>query len=419
MIRPWDARKTYLLLRALAAFGFGVTFSINMIYQVVMVGLSPLQLVLVGTSLEVAAFLFEIPTGVVADVYSRRLSIIIGYFVMGIAILLEAYPTFATVLIAQGILGIGFTFTSGATDAWLVDEIGIEASTKVLVQGERISQYTGFAALWVSILVGLIQLNFPHFIGGATMICLAIALIILMPEAGFKRIPKEERESWGDLFKTLRGGLTLIRGRTILMLIIVTTLMIGLFSEGWDRLQTAHLLQNFGLPDPSSSYETLIIFGIMGSIGSIITIIAMGWLEKRNIENHQSLSKALFALFSLMALGIFAFTWSGNLWLAIAALWLVGTVRSMVGPLYVTWINQHVDSNVRATVLSVDSQANAFGQIMGGAPIGYLGNVYGLRIALSASAALLLPVVLLIARVWSTGGEKQKIKPELANSSSD
>jgi DHA3 family tetracycline resistance protein-like MFS transporter len=415
MIRPWDARKTYLLLRALAAFGFSVTFTINMIYQVAMVGLSPLQLVLVGTTLEIAAFLFEIPTGVVADVFSRRLSIIIGYFLIGLGFMVEAYPTFATVLIAQAIWGIGYTFTSGATDAWLVDEIGIEASTKVMVQGERLSQLAGFAAMWVSILIGMIQLNFPHFVGAAAMIILAISLIVLMPEAGFKRIPKEERESWGDLFKTLRAGITLIRGRTILMLIIATTLMIGLFSEGWDRLQTAHLLENFGLANPSESFETLILFGIMGSIGSFITIVATTWLEKRNLQTHQSLSKALMILFSLMAIGIFAFTWSNNLWLAIAALWLVGTSRSMIGPIYMPWINQHVDSNVRATVLSVDSQSNALGQIVGGPPVGYLGNIYGLRLALSISGALLLPVVLLIGRVWTIGGEKARFVSEAAD----
>ena len=116
-----------------------------------------------GTTLEVAAFLFEIPTGVVADVFSRRLSIIIGYFLIGLGFLVEAYPTFATVMLAQGIWGIGYTFTSGATDAWLIDEIGLEASTKVLVQGERISQFAGFAAIWVSILLGMVQLNFPAF----------------------------------------------------------------------------------------------------------------------------------------------------------------------------------------------------------------------------------------------------------------
>jgi DHA3 family tetracycline resistance protein-like MFS transporter len=215
MYRPWDARKTYLLLRALSAFGFGVTFGVNMIYQVAMVGLSPLQLVLVGTTLEVSAFLFEIPTGVVADVYSRRLSVMIGYFLIGLGFFVEAYPTFITVLLAQVIWGIGYTFTSGATDAWLVDEIGMEKATTTLVRGERIGQMAGFAALWVSILLGMVQLNFPHFVGGTSMIILSIALLVLMPEDGFKRVPKEERQNWGDLFKTLRGGLKLIRGRTI------------------------------------------------------------------------------------------------------------------------------------------------------------------------------------------------------------
>jgi MFS transporter, DHA3 family, tetracycline resistance protein len=386
-----------------------------MIYQVAMVGLSPLQLVLVGTSLEIAAFLGEIPTGVVADVYSRRLSIIIGYFLIGLGFLVEAYPTFATVLLAQAIWGLGYTFTSGATDAWLVDEIGIEAATKGLVQGERMAQYAGFVGLWVSILLGLIQLNFPHFVGAVVMIGVAIALIILMPEAGFKRIPKEERENWGDLFKTLREGVKLIRGRAILMMIIATTLMIGLFSEGWDRLNTAHLLQNFGLPDPNSSFGTLILFGIMGSIGSVISMFGTAWLEKRNIQSHEGLSKALFGLFSGMTFGIFAFTWSGNLWLAIAALWLVGTTRSMIGPLYGAWINRHVDSSVRATVLSVDSQANALGQIVGGPPVGYLGNISGLRIALSVSGALLLPVIFLVGRVWGMDSTKKGIIVEPAN----
>src|SRR5687767_1559114 len=126
MLRKWDAFQTYLFLRAFATFAFTTTFTVSMVYQVQAVGLNPLQMVLVGTTLEIAAFLFEIPTGVVADVYSRRLSIIIGYALMGVGFIFYGIPTFAMVLFAQVLWGIGYTFTSGATDAWIVDEIGIE-----------------------------------------------------------------------------------------------------------------------------------------------------------------------------------------------------------------------------------------------------------------------------------------------------
>ena len=58
------------------------------IYFVEVVGLDALQLVLIGTALEVSAFLFEVPTGVVADVYSRRLSVIIGTILLGFGFML-------------------------------------------------------------------------------------------------------------------------------------------------------------------------------------------------------------------------------------------------------------------------------------------------------------------------------------------
>src|SRR4030081_1460406 len=89
--------------------------------------MSPLQLVLVGTFMELTIFICEVPTGIVADVVSRKLSIVIGYLVMGTAIVFcgaVAQPW--AVMVAWAVWGFGYTFTSGATDAWLADEIGVD-----------------------------------------------------------------------------------------------------------------------------------------------------------------------------------------------------------------------------------------------------------------------------------------------------
>ena len=81
-----------------------------MVYYVKDVGLSPLQMVLVGTTLEVACFLFEVPTGIVADLYSRRLSIIIGFTLIGAGFLLQGLvPAFIAILAAQVLWGIGYS----------------------------------------------------------------------------------------------------------------------------------------------------------------------------------------------------------------------------------------------------------------------------------------------------------------------
>ena len=107
-------------------------FTMSALYQVQRAQLSVIQLVLVGTVLELSIFLFEIPTGMVADAVSRRLSVILGVFLIGAGFLLEgALPIFATILLAQVLWGLGYTFTSGATQAWITDEIG-EAAAWIL-----------------------------------------------------------------------------------------------------------------------------------------------------------------------------------------------------------------------------------------------------------------------------------------------
>ena len=111
------------------SFVYGVFLSmimvVSMIYQVEMAQLTPLQLVLVGTALELSVLLFEIPTGVVADVYSRKLSIVVGFIITGIAFTLGgSFPVFGVIAFSSFLWGIGATFLSGAKEAWITDEVG-------------------------------------------------------------------------------------------------------------------------------------------------------------------------------------------------------------------------------------------------------------------------------------------------------
>lgn len=388
-------------MRTVQSFAFTLVFTINMIYQVAQVGLNPLQLVLVGTTLELAAFVFEIPTGVVADTYSRRLSVIIGFFVIGIGFLFEAIPMFATVLLAQVVWGLGYTFISGAADAWIVDEIGQERAAQAFVRASQFAQLSAFAALWTSILLETIALNLPHIVSAGTFIALAVTLLLIMPEDGFKRVPAAERESWRDLFTTLRSGLQLIRRRQILLLIVLVSVAVGLYSEGWDRLWTAHLLTNFSLPDPNTSIQTLILFGVIGSVSLLLSIGGTEWLRRRNLQTHRALSSALLVLLAVVGFGIIAFANAPSLLLALLAFWAVTIARTIAEPLNQAWVNLHTDSDVRATVLSVHEQANAFGQVLGGPAIGYIGVVSGLRLAISLSGLLILPAVLVVRRARS------------------
>ena len=158
------AYRVYLTLNLVTSVAFWLAFAVNSIYYVTVARLDPLQLVLVGTTLEAAVFLFEIPTGVVADVYSRRLSIIIGIFMIGAGFLLEgSLPVFGAILLSQVLWGIGYTFTSGATQAWITDEVGgEEAAAPIFLRGAQFDQLGSLAGILLStILAAVTRINLP------------------------------------------------------------------------------------------------------------------------------------------------------------------------------------------------------------------------------------------------------------------
>ncbi|TYP54228.1 MFS transporter [Thermosediminibacter litoriperuensis] len=89
MSRSISQPLIYLIYSGAPAFFFSLAFTVSQIYRIDMLHLNPFQLVLVGTALEISCFIFEIPTGIVADMRSRKLSVIIGLILMGIAFVIE------------------------------------------------------------------------------------------------------------------------------------------------------------------------------------------------------------------------------------------------------------------------------------------------------------------------------------------
>src|SRR3954466_15485515 len=146
-MRRADPIRIWYLLRAGSAFGDTLVWVIAPVYFVRTVGMSPLQLVLVGTFMELTVFVFEVPTGIVADVYSRRLSIVIGILVMGCAIVfVGSVPEAWAVIAGWSVWGFGYTFTSGAADAWLADEIGVDNVRPVYLRSAQLSRVVSLVA---------------------------------------------------------------------------------------------------------------------------------------------------------------------------------------------------------------------------------------------------------------------------------
>jgi len=392
--RRLSSPTVYLILESCAAFLFTLIFTVDALYQVEVVRLSPFQLVLVGTILEATVFIFEIPTGVLADVKSRRLSIIIGYLLIGTGFLLQgSLPFFAPVAAAQVLWGLGFTFTSGATQAWVADEVGQERAGQAFLRGEQAARVGTLAAIPVSIALGSLRLNLPILLGGGLMILLAAFLTVAMAEEGFQPAPSNVRNPWRVMGKTVGDARQVVRRQPILWVLLAIGLFYGLYSEGLDRLWTPHLLWNFQ-SRLTERVQPVVWLGMIQAVTSVLSLIATE-IARRRVDTGRAtaIGRALVVSAGIIVTALAGFALSRSFGVAILLYWLVDVLRHLTFPLQTAWFNLSVDDpQVRATMFSASSQVDAIGQIAGGPAVGAVGNL-SIRAALAVSALILSPVL--------------------------
>ena len=391
------ARFVFLVISAGGAFLATVVFTITPLYRIESAGLNPLELVLVGTFMEAAVFVFEIPTGIVADVYSRRLSIIIGNIGMGIGFVMEgAYPHVGTIMAAQIFWGITYTFTSGATEAWLAGEVGESALTGIFLRAQQLGQIGALVAIVVAISLGQIDLWVPIVVGGVLQIALGLWLIFVMPETGFTRVPPAERETWTALRTTARNGFGAIRRSRALMLLAVAAALAGAASEPFDRLWQAKYLKEVHFPT-FGGWSDLTWFGIL-NVASLLLGIALSTFARRRVKevtSERTLTRIVASLMALQVVGLVIFGLAGGFLFATIGFFLYSRSRSLQRPFYSSWVIPMIDPDVRATALSAMGQADAIGQVVGGPAIGAIGTAVSLQAALLGGAALQAPAVAL------------------------
>jgi DHA3 family tetracycline resistance protein-like MFS transporter len=393
--------------------GYMPTWVVMAVYLVNELHLSPLQLVLMGTAMEAAVFLFEVPTGVVADTYSRRLSLVIGYLGMGVAWLavgLVSAPWLIIVLWA--LWGLAYTFTSGAEEAWIADEVGADRVGPIFLRAARWGQAGAVVGLVLQVAVGTQSLKAGVILGGVFTILCGLGCILFMPETGFRRRPREERASaLVELRTTAVTGARFAWAAPVIVLLAGVEVFMGASSEAFDRLKEAHFLRDVGLP-AVGSLDPVIWFGIFWLVGMLLNIAAIGGLIK-GVERgrRQTVAYFLFGFTAIELVAMLFFALTGSTWLAIAALLGVFFCRNMQGPLYNTWLNEQItESSVRATVISLTGQANAIGQAGGGPVLGVVGNIWGIRAALTVGAAAIAPALGLYARAIAHDGREPELE---------
>jgi DHA3 family tetracycline resistance protein-like MFS transporter len=399
-----DARRLYYALSFVRALGVGwVIFDL---YLVRVLQFSPLELILMGTAMEATIFVAEVPTGVVADTYSRRLSVIIGFLGMGAAIVGVGLSSTAWVVITLwGCWGFAYTFQSGAYEAWIADEVGAENVGSLFLRGQRLASAGSLVGLALGVAIGYFSLRAAVIETGGVELISGLACIVLMPERGFVRRPIGQRALW----KTAAEGISFVRASTLLLILAATELIAGFGAEAFDRLTEAHVIRDVGFP---AGINPVFGFGVVSAISMVFGFFAVAPLIRRVDRDGVSAVGGMLVFFTLATITAqILFAVGTSFWFVMAIFLVAVLSRSLLTPLYTTWLNDLItDSSVRATVLSISGQANAIGQAAGGPVLGVVGNLLGIPYALVAGALTTLPAAALYARAT----QRQEVIPAAA-----
>ena len=400
-MRIRDARVVYLVLESASALLQATVWTTAAVYFISDAKLGPLQLVLLGTVMELSILVFEIPTGIVADAVSRRRSVLLGTTLMGVALVLTGtLPSFPALLAAHALWGLGYTFTSGATEAWVAGEVGDQAVGPLFLRAAQCANLA--AALGIGLSVGLanLDLSLPLVAAGVLQLALAAWLALAMPETGFRPVSRGRRSTWRQLTRTAGDGLAATRRNRLLLALLVVAGFAGMSTEGIDRLWELHLLREVGLPG-LGQLSPVTWFGIiqLASLGLAAAVIGPG-RKRVDTSDPRALCRLLLVLTITEAASMVAFGLAGSFGLAVAAFLAYGGVRGLRDPLYAAWIVPMIQPlQVRATVLSTIGQMDAVGQVVGGPTIGLVAALTSPGVAIVAAGNALVPVAIVLSRL--------------------
>lgn len=393
--------RTYVVLTVVSTGASSLIWGINTLF-LLDAGLSVGAAFAANAFFTVGMVLFEVPTGVVADTVGRRASYLLGTTTLFVSTLLylllwKVGAPFAAWAVVSMLLGLGFTFFSGATEAWLVDGLKATGYTGSLESAFAKGQIANGVAMMIGTVAGGIlaqttNLGVPY---GVRTVLLAAAFVVAwraMRDVGFT--PKARvsvvAEMGGILRASLDHGLSKPSVRWVML---AAPFAAGVTGYGFYAAQP-YLLQLYG---DSGSY---VISGLSAALVAGAQIVGgasapvIGKLFRR--RTSVLLVASIGAVIVLVLMGLAAGFWAV---LILLTVWAV--LSAATGPIRQAYLNERIPSAQRATVLSSDNVLASGGGVIIQPTLGRAADVWGFGASYLVGAViqlLALPFLLLAGR---------------------
>ncbi len=392
----------YLMVSVLFTLASALIWPINSIFLLRDGGLTLLGVMVVNAVFTFGSMVFEVPTGVVADTVGRKVSLLLGMFTLVVSTLLYVgTPRWGLgiwgFIGASVILGIGFTFQTGALEAWLVDALDATGwdspKERVFAWGQMAS---GGGMLTGSLLGGVLAqvgLSLPYIVRAVLLVVAFIAVAVLVRDLGFQPRPLKLATLGAETRRIFDAGVTFGWRSPVVRPLLWSSTAGGLFF-----MFAFYAWQPYMLALLDRDYVWLLgvvtaAFSLAGIVGNSLVGRIMG----NGVDRRDSWRVLAFCGWSYLALavGIALVGLSGvnpgwgPAGVAIA-LWLTfGMVFGISGPVRMAYINAHIPSAQRATVLSLDAFFADGGGAAGQPALGWLSGRASIPIAWITGAMFL------------------------------
>lgn len=362
-------------------WGFWLSLSV---FWIIELGLGPFELVLLGAVFEAAVLFSETPTGVVADLHSRKTSIIISQALMGISFIWAVASTnYWVILPAQALAGFGWTFRSGADKAWVTDELkGLGAFDDDDVERLLLRKHRA------GILVAIGSLVFTMAVGSLTSVRWVAAIMgvfhILMG-GYFWRTMREDyftpgRERGRGFVETLREGVAAVRGRPRLRVLVLVIVLVDMGADAFDRLGYKHFLDSADVDDNS-----LLVLGSLFLVLALAGLVVNAAASKILADGH-GVARLAVVLLAIAAVGGFIASLTSVVAVIAVGYLMQDSVREALWPVLEGWANRDAPSEIRATVHSLMGQTTSLGELIGGISLAAVAEATTIPIALAIAA---------------------------------
>jgi MFS family permease len=410
---PERVQRTYLVLILLQTLAASLIWGINTLF-LLDAGLSLTGAFVANAAFTAGMVIFEVPTGVIADGWGRRTSFILGAATLLVTTLayLGLWYVEADLIwwiLVSALIGLGFTFFSGATEAWLVDALHATGFTGSIETIFGRGQAAGGVATLIGTIGGgflaQISLGVPYIVRSALLLAVIVAALVWMQDIGFE--PDRTGSVRSQVRTIVSNSVTYgLKNLPVRMFMFAAPFATGVGIWVFYAFQP-YLLELFG--DPNATY----LAGIAAAVFATAQIIGGSSvaLARRIFTSRTSVVMAEIGIGSIALVGVGLASELAvpvGFWVAIALLTITALVGALSSPMEQAYVNEVIPSSQRATVLSFKSLMGSAGGVVIQPALGKVADVYSLGIGYVVAGvlyAIRFPFVLAVKRMGLPGDE--------------